>query len=235
MVAHLTLSSVPQEVLVFSRSSAQGRAFLKHLTDLSISGTLFVPQNSGLPKNKSLSGRDIEHHLTNVNVSFYDDLVNGTVLKTRLGSQLLITSSQDQLHQEARFVDGRAILQWDIIASNGVLHIISEPLKAPPTAATAAHSGLGTGIFCAVVLVTGAIALAAYSYFRLNQRTTGFRRFESEDDIDALAFGKQQPESITNPLYETSTPAAPEPSCDPFTDSGERELENSDPLGALRS
>lgn len=52
MVAHLTLSSVPQEVLVFSRSSAQGRAFLKHLTDLSISGTLFVPQNSGLPKNK---------------------------------------------------------------------------------------------------------------------------------------------------------------------------------------
>jgi hypothetical protein len=40
---------------------------------------------------------------------------------------------------------------------------------------------------------------------------------QSEDDIDALAFGKQQPESITNPLYETSTPAAPEPSCDPFT------------------
>lgn len=37
--------------------------------------------------------------------------------------------------QETRFVDGRAILQWDIIASNGLLHIISEPLKAPPTAA----------------------------------------------------------------------------------------------------
>lgn len=43
---------------------------------------------------------------------------------------------------------------------------------------TAAHSGLGTGIFCAVVLVAGAIALAAYSYFRLKQRTTGFQRFE---------------------------------------------------------
>lgn len=42
--------------------------------------------------------------------------------------------------QEARFVDGRAILQWDIIASNGVLHIISEPLKAPPTAAVSAQA-----------------------------------------------------------------------------------------------
>lgn len=28
-------------------------------------------------------------------------------------------------------MDGRAILQWDIIASNGLLHVISEPLKAP--------------------------------------------------------------------------------------------------------
>ncbi|GAB1295460.1 Stabilin-2 [Apodemus speciosus] len=230
-----SLTNFLTEVLAFSKSSARGRAFLKHLTDLSISGTLFVPQNSGLPENKSLSGRDIEHHLANVNVSFYDDLVNGTILRTRLGSQLLITSSQDQLHQETRFVDGRAILQWDIIASNGILHIISDPLKAPPTAATAAHSGLGTGIFCAVVLVAGVIALAAYSYFRLNQRTAGFRRFESEDDIDVLAFGKQQPESIANPLYETSTPAPPEASRDPFTDSGEQEPENSDPLGALRS
>lgn len=40
---------------------------------------------------------------------------------------------------------------------------------------------------------------------------------QSEDDIDVLAFGKQQPESIANPLYETSTPAPPESSCDPFT------------------
>lgn len=230
-----SLTNFLTEVLAFSKSSARGREFLKHLTDLSIRGTLFVPQNSGLPGNKSLSGRDIEHHLTNVNVSFYNDLVNGTFLRTMLGSQLLITSSQDQLHQETRFVDGRSILQWDIIAANGILHIISEPLRAPPTAATAAHSGLGTGTFCAVVLVAGAIALAAYSYFRLKQRTTGFQRFESEEDIDVLAFGKQQPKNIANPLYETSAPAPPESSCDPFTDPGEQDLEDSDPLGALRS
>lgn len=46
--------------------------------------------------SQTLSGRDIEHHLANVSIFFYNDLVNGTVLHTRLGSQLLITSSQDQ-------------------------------------------------------------------------------------------------------------------------------------------
>lgn len=44
--------STPQEVLAYSNSSAQGRAFLKHLTDLSIRGTLFVPQNSRLMEKK---------------------------------------------------------------------------------------------------------------------------------------------------------------------------------------
>lgn len=43
---------------------------------------------------------------------------------------------------------------------------------------TAAHTGLGTGIFFTVTLVLGAIALAAYSYFRLNRRTIGFQHFE---------------------------------------------------------
>lgn len=29
-------------------------------------------------------------------------------------------------------MDGSAIVEWDIIASNGIIHVISEPLKAPP-------------------------------------------------------------------------------------------------------
>lgn len=44
--------SSPQEVLAYSNSSARGRAFLKHLTDLSIRSTLFVPQNGGLGENE---------------------------------------------------------------------------------------------------------------------------------------------------------------------------------------
>lgn len=62
------------------------------------------------------------------------------------------------------------------ILSREVSSLGTEPF--PVSVQMTAHSGLGTGIFCTVVLVIGAIALAAYSYFRLNQRTTGFRRFE---------------------------------------------------------
>lgn len=69
-------------------------------------------------------------------------------------------------------------MQWDIFASNGIIHVISKPLKAPPSPKTPTHAGLGTGIFFAVILVIGAVALGAYSYFRLNHRLTGFQHFE---------------------------------------------------------
>ncbi|XP_035959404.2 stabilin-2 [Halichoerus grypus] len=228
-----SLTNFLTEVLAYSNSSARGRAFLTHLTDLSIRSTLFVPHNSGLGENETLSGRDIEHHLANVSVFFYNDLVNGTVLQTKLGSQLLITSSQNQQQPETRFVDGRAILQWDIFASNGIIHVISRPLKAPPVPLASVHTGMGTGIFFATVLVFGAATLAAYSYFRLNRRRVGFQHFESEEDINVAALGKQQPENIPNPLYESTPSAAPEPCCDRFVDAEDQQLDNSDPLGAL--
>ncbi|XP_072829208.1 stabilin-2 isoform X2 [Vicugna pacos] len=228
-----SLTNFLTEVLAYSNSSARGRAFLKHLTDPSIRSTLFVPQNSGLGEKETLSGQDIEHHLSNVSIFFYNDLVNGTILNTRLGSRLLITSSQDERQVETRFVDGRAILQWDIFASNGIIHVISRPLKAPPTPVTSSHTGLGTGVSFAIILVIGAIILAAYSYLRLNRRTTGFQRFESDEDIDVAALGKQQPEDISNPVYESTTSATPEPSYNPFTDPEDQPLGSSDPLGAL--
>ncbi|XP_055972331.1 stabilin-2 isoform X2 [Sorex fumeus] len=238
LMSRPSLTNFLTEVLAYSNSSSRGQAFLKHLADLSIRGTLFVPQNDGLQGDKRLSGRDIEHHLTNVNVLFYNDLVNGSTLKTRLGSQLHITSSQDQQQQETRFVDGRAIVQWDHIASNGIIHIISGPLIAPPAPAAlpllqhAGHAGLGMGIFFAILLVIGAVALAAYSYFRLNRRTIGFQHFESEEDIDVSALGKkQESENIVNPTYENTTSARPEPCYDPFMD--EQQLDSADPLGAL--
>lgn len=229
-----SLTNFLKEVLAYSNSSSRGQAFLKHLANLSIQGTLFVPQNDGLKGNETLSGRDIEHHLTNVKVFFYDDLVNGTTLRTQLGSQLHITYSQDQQQQDTLFVDGRAILQRDLVASNGIIHVISGPLKAPTVPMHAGHTGLGTGIFFTILLVIGAIALAAYSYFRFKRQTIGFQHFESEEDIDVSALGKQQDsENITNPLYESVTSPLPEPSHGPFMDLDEQHLDSTDPLGAL--
>lgn len=88
-------------------------------------------------------------------------------------------------------------------------------------------------MFFAVILVIGAIASAAYSYFRLNKRRVGFQHFESEEDIDVAALGKQQPDNISNPMYESTTAAALGPSHDPFVDAETQQLASSDPLGAL--
>ena len=43
-------------MLAYSNNSARGRAFLNHLTDLSIRSTLFVPHNSGLGENQVSQG-----------------------------------------------------------------------------------------------------------------------------------------------------------------------------------
>ncbi|XP_010629641.1 stabilin-2 isoform X2 [Fukomys damarensis] len=224
LMSNPLLKNFLTEVLAYSSSSARGRAFLKHLTDLSTHSTLFVPFNSGLGENETLSGRDIEHHLTSVSVVFYNDFVNGTTLWTRLGSRLLLTTSHDQT-DPTWFVDGRAILLWDIFASNGVIHIISGPLKAPPEVT---HAGLGMGIFSAIILVTAAVALAAYSYFRLNRRAFRFRHLESEQDVDIASLHRQPWENVSNPAYEsTASPQPPPPACEALP-----ELDSSNPLGA---
>lgn len=51
------------------------------------------------------------------------------------------------------------------------------------------HTGLGAGIFFAVILVIGAVALAAYSFFRLNRRTIGFQHFEVREKNGNMMMG----------------------------------------------
>uniref|UniRef100_A0A8U7M4K0 Stabilin 2 n=1 Tax=Corvus moneduloides TaxID=1196302 RepID=A0A8U7M4K0_CORMO len=173
-----TLTNFLSDIMAYSNTSRKGREFLQYLTDLSVHATLFAPNDSGLKENETLSGRDIEYHLSNANIMFYEDLTNGSTLLTRLGKKLLITNSRGQEHQgEIRYVDRSAIVEWDIIASNGIIHIISEPLKAPSEPAPL-HASSGTGIFFGICLVTGIVALIGYSYLRFRKKNTGFQHFK---------------------------------------------------------
>ncbi|XP_073179767.1 stabilin-2 [Lepidochelys kempii] len=225
------------EVLVYSNSSTKGKEFLKYLTNLSTRATLFAPNNNGLRENETLSGRDIEYHLSNSSTLFYEDLTNGTTLQTRIEKRLLITYSIGQDYQiptkkknETRYVDGKSILEWNIIASNGVIHVISEPLKAPPPPPASLHTGFGTGIFFAIILVIGIVAFVGYSYFRFKRRNIGFQYFKSKEDIDVTALDKPRLSNITNPSYESSAPPPPpEPAYEPFSDSDEQQLVMSGP------
>uniref|UniRef100_A0A8D2NCU3 Stabilin 2 n=1 Tax=Zonotrichia albicollis TaxID=44394 RepID=A0A8D2NCU3_ZONAL len=211
-----TLTNFLSDIMAYSNTSRKGREFLQYLTDLSVQATLFAPNDSGLKENETLSGRDIEYHLSNANIMFYEDLTNGTTLLTHLGKKLLITSTEGQEHQ-IRYVDRSAIVEWDIIASNGIIHIISEPLKAPSEPAPL-HASTGTGIFFGICLVTGIMALIGYSYLRFRKNNISFQHFKSKDDTDTTPLDKPQPSNITNPSYESSsTLTSPEPTYDLFS------------------
>uniref|UniRef100_A0A803VDB2 Stabilin 2 n=1 Tax=Ficedula albicollis TaxID=59894 RepID=A0A803VDB2_FICAL len=221
-----TLTNFLSDIMAYSNTSRKGREFLQYLTDLSVHGTLFAPNDSGLKENETLSGRDIEYHLSNANILFYEDLTNGTALLTRLGKKLLITNTGGQEHQipTIRYVDRSAIVEWDIIASNGIIHIISEPLKAPSEPAPL-HASTGTGIFFGICLVTGIVALIGYSYLRFRKKIIGFRHFKPKDDTDTTSLDKSQPSNITNPSYESSsTLTSPDPTYDLFSVSNHFDL-----------
>ncbi|XP_033017703.1 stabilin-2 [Lacerta agilis] len=219
------------KILTYSNTSKQGQEFLKYITNLSTHATLFVPGNDGLKENETLSGRDIEYHLSNTGAFYYEDLTNGSTLQTRIGKKLLITHNGGQISAakkvEKRYVAGQAILEWDIVASNGVIHVITAPLKAPPAPHASLHPGIG--IFFAVLLVIGIIALIGYSYFRFKQGTISFPYFKQKDEIDVTTLDRAPSSNISNPNYESSTTSAPDSSYDPFSVSDEQQLVSSGP------
>ncbi|XP_030070273.1 stabilin-2 [Microcaecilia unicolor] len=239
------LSSFPMfanflsKMLAYADSSVKGKEFLNFLSNLSVEATLFAPKNDWLSENETLSGRDIEYHIANESMFFYNDLANESTLQTRIGNRLLITSSNDLDHKlfssqnqqnESRFVNGRAILQWDIFASNGIIHVISEPLKAPLELPAALHAGHGAGIFFITILLVGLTALAGYLYKKYNKGQFRFQRFKPDEKISVSTLINRKTPSIVNPMYETSVSSPPESTFDQFSDADEQQPDISHPL-----
>ncbi|KAM8973090.1 stabilin-2 [Pelodytes ibericus] len=224
-------------ILSYSNTSQSGKEFVNCLTNISLQVTLFAPSNDGLYENQTLSGRDIEYHLANVSTFFFEDLSNGTFLQTRIGHKLLISVDNDfdakktQMSKtQTRYVEGKSIIQWDFIASNGIIHMISEPLRAPPQPKVL-HAGHGAGIFFGFVLIVGLVAFAIYSYKKFGRRDFQFQQFHEYDDKQTVSeFDTPPVSNIANPMYESATEPAStrqpaiEPTLDPFSDSDEQQL-----------
>uniref|UniRef100_A0A8C5M7K7 Stabilin 2 n=1 Tax=Leptobrachium leishanense TaxID=445787 RepID=A0A8C5M7K7_9ANUR len=228
-------SNFVSAIMAYSNTSKSGKEFVNYLNNLSVQATLFAPSNDGLYENKTLSGRDLEYHLANVSTFFFDDLSNGTTLQTRIGNKLRISMGNEQESKQTvgaknrtRYVDGKVIIQWDFYASNGIVHMISEPLIAPPELA-ALHAGHGAGIFFAIVLVAGLVVLVFYAYKKFSRRDFQFQQFNEYDDKQMASDIDIAPVSnLSNPMYEseakpTSSPEqAGQPAFDPFGDSDEQ-------------
>uniref|UniRef100_H2TN10 Stabilin 2 n=1 Tax=Takifugu rubripes TaxID=31033 RepID=H2TN10_TAKRU len=150
-----------QSLLDYSGSSSEGKELIDFLSHRTSEVTIFVPPNTGFAPNQTLSGRDLEYHISaSQNRRTFKDLQNHHVIPTRLGYNLTISLGHNETH---KMVNERLVLDWDIPASNGIIHIIEAPLMAPPVRVT-------ISIFLLLMCI---LAGVGFSIFR--RKTDAFR------------------------------------------------------------
>lgn len=208
-----SFSNFLSQILNYSEVSTLGKQFVMRLSNISVQSTLFVPDNSGLAENQTLTQRDIEFHLLEGQVLPINQLHNGTRIRTRVGS-LTVLGVRDLLDPSAlssRYINNRFVTNSDIFASNGLIHVLQGPLEAPPPQLEmhAAHkAGMGVGLVLLIVFVAG-VAYVGYNFYRHNAKPFRFHYFKDDDGEDDTPPPDRSWRSISNPVYES----APEPEC----------------------
>uniref|UniRef100_A0A8C9WI31 Stabilin 2 n=1 Tax=Scleropages formosus TaxID=113540 RepID=A0A8C9WI31_SCLFO len=162
-------SNFLSQIINYSSSSELGKEFVKRLSNLSIQSTLFVPDNNGLYENQTLSTRDIEYHLSDGGAVCFQDMTNGTRIRTRLGHSLRVLGianfTNPSVLTPMRYINDRFIVEWDILASNGIIHVLQGPLHAPPPEPEF-HKGHQVGVGLGVLLVALLVAVAGFAGYR---------------------------------------------------------------------
>uniref|UniRef100_A0A673BJX9 Stabilin 2 n=1 Tax=Sphaeramia orbicularis TaxID=375764 RepID=A0A673BJX9_9TELE len=177
-----SFSSFLTQILNYSEVSASGKQFMKRLSNLTIQSTLFVPDNSGLAENDTLTQRDIEFHLSDGQVLPINRLKNGTRIRTRVGS-LTALGVSNLLNPSSWYINDRFVTSSDIVASNGIIHVLQGPLKAPPPRQemrVAHKAGMGVGVVLLIVLVV-AVSFVGYHFYKHNTKPFQFHYFKVKE------------------------------------------------------
>ncbi|KAM8930744.1 stabilin-1 [Pelodytes ibericus] len=203
-------------LLNYANATDKGVEFLEFLSNGTSYKTLFVPEDGSFEKNITLTWRDLEHHVSEVDILIpYANLTSGQILPSKIGYNLSISApSPDNCTQSPcwKVVNGKAITQWDIPAFNGIIHVIKGPLIAPVIQDSAdsrvTHPVL-TGLLTAALTVL-LVMSATVGFFCYRQQTKGFRfvqfKSEEEEDGDMFTSGWAHPPlvSVPNPMYGES-------------------------------
>ncbi|XP_023668414.2 stabilin-2 isoform X1 [Paramormyrops kingsleyae] len=223
------------QILNYSRNSELGKEFIMHLNNLTIQSTLFVPENDGL-ENQTLSARDIEYHLSDGTALYFQDLTNGSQIRTKLGPSLRVLGianfTNPNVLTNMRYINDRFISDWDIPASNGIIHVLQGPLRAPPLQTQQLHvghqAGIGVGVLV-MVLLTALLGFIGYRFYTQQVKPFQFHYFKEGEEEDTTMVAPIP--SISNPVYESASshaglriPAAPDEDKHQVVDSGPYDL-----------
>nr|XP_023690960.1 stabilin-1-like [Paramormyrops kingsleyae] len=197
-------------ILLNYSDSAEGQDVLTLLSANGSPVTLFVPHNSGF-YNETLSLRDLEYHISaNNSIHFYNDLKHNDIIASQLGYNLTVVVSSFTASQDTKLVNERLIVDWDILAINGIIHVLDRPLKAPPPpvlpqVAPASPYTSKKAILASVFTICLVVLIAGLGYYIFKQKNDPFRfqYFKDYAEDDTAAGGDCSPTlmSIPNPLY----------------------------------
>ncbi|XP_026539328.1 stabilin-1 [Notechis scutatus] len=199
-------------ILHFANATQEGVDFLNFLSEDIAYKTLFVPLNSGFGDNTSLSLKDVKLHasLRDVILSSFN-LTAGTIIPSQAGYNLSITESLSHTFLiVSEPINNTVIVEWDILASNGIIHAIQSPLKVPPqynqvssTVKPSAAMTIGISTGFAIVLLCATIAGLSYFCLKRRNQLISSRYFRAELDDDEPFWQERSPHlvSIPNPIY----------------------------------
>ncbi|KAK3544692.1 hypothetical protein QTP86_026093 [Hemibagrus guttatus] len=204
-----SFSNFLSQIMNYSRATSKGQEFMNRLSNITIKSTLFVPDNNGLYKNQTLSYRDLEHHLLDGRALALQDLLNVSHVRSHLGHTLNVkrvpSLQNPQTEASSGYVNDRYIIESDILASNGIIHVLQGPLKAPPPPPSSlpqAHTaGMGIGVILLVILIVAA-GFVAYHFY--NRQTKPFQFHYFREDQNEENSSPEMTPYISNPMYETT-------------------------------
>ncbi|XP_076860603.1 stabilin-2-like [Brachyhypopomus gauderio] len=162
----------------------------------------------------TLSYRDLEHHLLDGRVLELQALINISHVQTHLGHTLNVKGvpslQSPQTLASSGYVNDRYIIESDILASNGIIHVLHGPLKAPPPPPSSLHpahkAGMGIGVLLLVILIMAG-AFVAYHFYSQQSKPFQFHYFREDENEESSPSGSVP--YISNPMYE-SAPAPAE-------------------------
>ncbi|XP_056311859.1 stabilin-2-like [Danio aesculapii] len=157
----------------------------------------------------TLSGRDIEHHLLDGRALILQALINVTHVRTRLGSSLTITGVPDlqnpQKMTSSGYINDRYVIDSNIFASNGVIHVLQGPLKAPPPPPPSFHpahqAGMGIGVLGLIILIVVA-GFVGYNFYKHKTKPFQFHYFKKDEGEDVIP--SESSPNISNPVYDAA-------------------------------
>ncbi|XP_031414613.1 stabilin-2 [Clupea harengus] len=199
------------QILNYSENSGAGKDYVKRLSNLTVQSTLFVADNNGLDENQTLSFRDLEFHLSDVRALSLQELTNGSHIRTRLGQPITVIGVPDlndpSKMTSTRYISDRFMIESDILASNGIIHVLQRPLTAPPPKPSfhvGHQAGMGMGVILLLLLIA-AVMFVGYHFYTHKSKPFQFQYFREEDEGEDSV-----PESnISNPMYDSvSDPTA---------------------------